>query len=1635
TRKTLVASGAGAMVAFANPGDDDNGMAANCDILAADMSVVRAGYDECYFNDGSSEEDDGVWTVTAIQIEPEKMAATSDEVMVTLDTIGPTVTLDAPAMLAVGAATTITLSVGETVSGFAAADIRVVPVGGGALSDFALVAGSTDYTVTFTAGSAISAVSISIPAGSSSGGFTDSAGNYNASAEAVIMLMEAPPPTGPASAQPTIALGRGTDTGSSDSDRITNEGFPVFALGNLVANATIVVRAVDPNGLSITRKTLVASGTTATVTFADPGDDDSGVAASCDILDGDGRVVLRNFDECYFNDGSSEEDDGIWVITATQTEPGRANSPTDSAELRVTLDTIAPTITLATGGFAASASVAIATLAGGATTTITLTTSEAVVGFEQDDVSVIGGSLSGFAQVGASNNYTVTFTADFSSAAITARVYVAPGSSNVVVATDIAGNHNESSDLLLIAVEPVPIVTIAASTTSVTEADNANAVFVVTSDMMPTANLSVDVEVTQTGNYIADTDATTHTVTIMAADTTATLTIAIVNDDADEPNGTVTAMLVDRADYSLDTASSATVSVTDDDTPALSIAAATSTATEGTDANANYTITADIVPHAALMVALNVADESGRDFVESDNEGDKTVMLSFTASGSGTMATVTYQVPIDDDDVFEEDGVITVMLGLNAGQDYTLGTPVSAEVTVTSEDAEPVMPAVSITVSPSSGAEGSDAVFTVSALPVPNVGSDLTVPLTVVLPAAFTSTTTAAPPTEVTLTNAAASATFTVTTDDDDADEADAVITATLTDPITNAGYTLGTNPAMFSVTDNDGPNISVANASDGAEPTTPVVFTVTLSAAPVEDTEVTWMTADRTSGDNLALAGTDYTAVNGILTFAAAGSTITAMITVDVINDDDVEPDETFLLRLGNPTNDAKITEGEGEATGTITSEDVPSVSIAASSSSVMESNSANATFVVTSNAAPTASLAVDVAVTQTGDYIADVDATTHTVAIMAATTTATLTIAIVNDDADEPNGNVTAMVVDGADYDPGTASSATVSVVDDDDPAPVASAIPTITAPAANAFVNAANETAFTVAGTSGADAVLSIDVTGGGTYNSGNPTSVTADSGGGWTIALDLSGLTDNTNLTISVTASETGMLVSMPTRVTVMRDATAPTVTFGGDATVRVNNSINVTFTLSDTTTEFDLNDLTPIAGDLANFDGSGTDYNVDFTGNAINAAGGITVRENAFTDTAGNGNALMTRTINVSALPVISIAASNSSLAEAADTNAVFVVTSDMMPTANLSVDVAITQTGGYIAGADTATHTVTIMAAATTATLSIAIVNDDADEMDGSVTAMLVDGTDYDLGGASSATVNVADDDTPALSIAAANATATEGTDANANYTITADIVPHAALMVALNVADESGRDFVAGDDEGDKTAMLSFIATGSGTLATATYQVPIHDDDVFEEDGVITVMLKPNAGQDYSVGMPASAGVTVTSEDAEPVMPAVSITVSPSSGAEGSDAVFTVSALPVPNVGSDLTVPLMVVVPTTFTSSTAAAPPTMVTLTNAAANATFTVTTDDDDLDEADAVITATLTDPITNAGYMLGTDQAMFSVTDNDGPNISVASASDGAEPTTPVVFTVTLSDAPVEDTEVRWMTADRTSGSDIA
>ena len=133
---------------------------------------------------------------------------------------------------------------------------------------------------------------------------------------------------------------------------------------------------------------------------------------------------------------------------------------------------------------------------------------------------------------------------------------------------------------------------------------------------------------------------------------------------------------------------------------------------------------------------------------------------------------------------------------------------------------------------------------------------------------------------------------------DDALVESDETIEVTLSNP---SNATLGANTVhTYTILDNDiYPTVAFdLTASNGDESVTPASLSVTLSAVYVETVTVDYAV---TGGDATG-GGVDYTLAAGTLTFDP--NDVSKTIDITIVDDVDVESDETIEVTLSNPSN-----------------------------------------------------------------------------------------------------------------------------------------------------------------------------------------------------------------------------------------------------------------------------------------------------------------------------------------------------------------------------------------------------------------------------------------------------------------------------------------------------------------------------------------------------------------------------------------------------------------------------------------------------------------------------------------------------------------------------------------------------------
>ncbi|WP_040727020.1 immunoglobulin-like domain-containing protein [Thiomicrorhabdus sp. Kp2] len=248
----------------------------------------------------------------------------------------------------------------------------------------------------------------------------------------------------------------------------------------------------------------------------------------------------------------------------------------------------------------------------------------------------------------------------------------------------------------------------------------------------------------------------------------------------------------------------------------------------------------------------------------------------------------------------------------------------------------------------------------------------------------------------VTIPQGATSVNFTVDNNQDNLAEGNELYSVALTGTTTGGGFetvNVNTTPVETNIIDDEGtPSLIIDNVTVNEDAGT-LDFTVTLSNPTTEE-----VTFDYASSDGSAIAGSDYTAVNGSGSIAAGSTTTT--ISVPITDDYIAENPETFLMTLSNPSTNAQIADGQG--VGTITDEGTPGAEDTVTltligDAQVEESTQAN--YTVTADKPVETPLTVTVTTghvtTEDGDYVA----ITQDVTIPAGQTSVGFTVDTIDD------------------------------------------------------------------------------------------------------------------------------------------------------------------------------------------------------------------------------------------------------------------------------------------------------------------------------------------------------------------------------------------------------------------------------------------------------------------------------------------------------------------------------------------------------------------------------------------------------------------------------------------------------------
>ncbi|MCC8533761.1 putative Ig domain-containing protein [Xanthomonas phaseoli] len=451
-----------------------------------------------------------------------------------------------------------------------------------------------------------------------------------------------------------------------------------------------------------------------------------------------------------------------------------------------------------------------------------------------------------------------------------------------------------------ITINPSRTASIAVSPSAANEDSGTSLVYTVT--LSQTNSSPTTVNLTRSGTATSGTDYTgaVSSVVVPANATSVSFSITPVADTTVEPDETAIFSVASGTDYSVGNPSSATATIVNDDFPVATITVSPASVYEDGAPNLVYTVALSQPSPSALSIGFNVGGTAtnGTDYA--------TINSPLVIAAGQTSGTITVN-PTPDTTVEPDE---TVVISLNAGSGYTVGSPNSATGTILNDD----LPGLSINdVSVNEGNAGTtNATFTVS-LSAPAGAGGVSFDLATADGTATAGVDYAASSLTRTIPAGSSSATFTVLVNGDtlaEPDETFFVNVSNVTGATVSDGQGLGTI-----VNDDAQPALSIDDVSvnEGSSGTTTATFTVSLSAASGQTVTVNYATADGT-----ATAGSDYVARSGTLSFAPG---VTAQgVAVTVNGDTAVEPNETFSVGLSGASN-ATIARATG--TGTILNDD----------------------------------------------------------------------------------------------------------------------------------------------------------------------------------------------------------------------------------------------------------------------------------------------------------------------------------------------------------------------------------------------------------------------------------------------------------------------------------------------------------------------------------------------------------------------------------------------------------------------------------------------------------------------------------------------------------------------------------------
>ncbi|MCX5683496.1 MAG: hypothetical protein NT049_07420, partial [Planctomycetota bacterium] len=972
--------------------------------------------------------------------------------------------------------------------------------------------------------------------------------------------------------------------------------------------------------------------------------------------------------------------------------------------------------------------------------------------------------------------------------------------------------------------------------------------------------------VTGSAKTVDYTQSLTGTLTFAANVLTVTQDVTPVDDSLSENLETVVVSLISDPRFAFG-ASSATISIADNDLPAVSVTATQPNAAEEGRATGTWTLTRAGVLGATLT-AYYVVDASS-----TASAADYDALAGSVTFGIG-QATATVDLRPADDATTEP--AETVVLRITTDAAYQIGSPSAATVFIADNDT----PIVSVLASTPGASEAGPTKGVYAISRIGNLATTLTVNYAVNT-ASSTASSADYQPLAGSVTFLAGQSTAAVNlfpVDDSEDEPAETVIL----EISSGTGYQIGSpSSATVTIADNDLPTVTLAATQPSASETGPVpgIFTFTR----VGDLSASLMVFYALDAANSTASSSDYQSVSGYVTFDISQSTAT--LTVYPADDSEDEPLETATFRIS--PNAAYLIGGTGSDAITIADDDLPTVSVAATTADASEAGPTKGVYTFTRVGDTSVALAVAYSVTGGTATPDDYQPLAGSINFGIGQSTATVDQMPVDDTDDEPAETVILTITPNASvYLIGDTGSATVTIADND--------LPTVSVAATTADASEAGPTkgvyTFTRIGDTSVALTVAYTVTGStATPDDYQPLagSVTFDVGQ-TTATVDLMPVDDTASepaetVILTITPNASAYLIGTPPATVTIADNDLPIVSVAAttsDASetgptkgvytfTRVGNTnvaLTVAYAVTGSTATPD--DYQPLTGSVTFGIGQSTAtvdlMPVDDTADEPAETVILTITPSA-SDYLIGGTGSATVTIADNDLPAVSVAAT-ANASEAGPTKGVYTFTRAGDTSVALTVAYAVTGGTASLSDYQPLAESVTFGIGQSEATVDLMPVDDTADEPDETVILTITaQPSDYVIGTPSCATVTLADDDLPSVHLMTTDRNASEQGHDKATYRFirTGDL---SAALTVYYFADPGGTA-----SPSDYQPLSGFVTFQANQSAINLDLVPV-DDSEDEPDETVTLVISPRP--DYLVGAPTNPTVTIADND----LPTVSV-------------------------------------------------------------------------------------------------------------------------------------------------------------